>query len=84
MMQGIEIVDKIEELGKSFRQEIARINTPEELEKLRIKYLGRKGLLMEIFKVISSLPAEQDPKPGSLPTGLEMRRLVNGTRRKKR
>jgi len=64
MMQGIEVVDKIEELGKSFRQEIARINTPEELEKLRIKYLGRKGLLMEIFKAISSLPAEQRPKAG--------------------
>ncbi len=64
MMQGIEIVEKIEELGKSFRQEIARVNTPEELEKLRIKYLGRKGLLMEIFKAVSSLPAEQRPKAG--------------------
>jgi phenylalanyl-tRNA synthetase alpha chain len=66
MMQEIEMADKIEELRKSFRQEIAAINTAEELEKLRIKYLGRKGLFMEMFKAISSLPAEQRPKAGEL------------------
>ena len=65
-MQEIEIADRIEELRKLFRQEIARITTPEELEKLRIKYLGRKGLLIEIFKEISNLPAEQRPKAGEL------------------
>jgi phenylalanyl-tRNA synthetase alpha chain len=65
-MQEIEMADRIEELRKSFRQEIARIDTPEELEKLRIKYLGRKGLFMEIFKAISSFPAEQRPKAGEL------------------
>ncbi len=65
-MQEIEMADRIEELRKLFRQEIARITTPEELEKLRIKYLGRKGLFMEIFKDISSFPAEQRPKVGEL------------------
>jgi len=62
----IEMVDRIEELEKLFRQEIAQIATPEELEKLRIKYLGRKGLFMEIFEAIRSLPAEERPKVGEL------------------
>ncbi|MFQ5867606.1 MAG: phenylalanine--tRNA ligase subunit alpha [bacterium] len=60
------MVDRIERLGRLFRQEIAKIDTPEELEKLRIKYLGRKGLFTEIFEVIRSLPPEERPKAGQL------------------
>jgi phenylalanyl-tRNA synthetase alpha chain len=65
-MQRIEMVDRIEELGKLFRQEIANITTTEELEILRIKYLGRKGLFMEIFADIRNLPPEDRPKVGEL------------------
>jgi phenylalanyl-tRNA synthetase alpha chain len=66
MMQRIEMIDRIEELGRLFRQEIAKVDSPEELEKLRIKYLGRKGLFTEIFNDIRSLPAEERPKVGEL------------------
>ena len=83
MMQGIEMADKIEELRKSFRQEIAAINTAEELEKFRIKYLGRKGLLMEIFKAISSLPAEQRPKAGELANRVRNEAFTEWNKKKK-
>jgi phenylalanyl-tRNA synthetase alpha chain len=66
MMQRTEMIDRIEELGRLFRQEIAKVDSPEELEKLRIKYLGRKGLFTEIFNDIRSLPAEERPKVGEL------------------
>jgi len=53
-------------LAKLFREEIASTTTPEELETLRIKYLGRKGLFTEIFDAIKSLPAEERPSAGQL------------------
>ena len=65
-MERIEMIDRIEELGTLFRQEVAKIDTIEELEKLRIKYLGRKGLFTEIFKAIGNFPAEERPKAGEL------------------
>lgn len=36
------------------------------LEALRIKYLGRKGILTELFKKMSSLPPEDRPEIGKL------------------
>ncbi len=60
------MIDRIEELGKLFKQEIATIATPEELEKLRIRYLGRKGLFTEIFEAVKRLPAEERPRAGEL------------------
>ncbi|MFA6141971.1 MAG: phenylalanine--tRNA ligase subunit alpha [Candidatus Omnitrophota bacterium] len=36
------------------------------LETLRIKYLGRKGILTELFKKMSSLPPEDRPEIGKL------------------
>jgi len=60
------MVERLEELAKLFREEIASITTPEELEGLRIKYLGRKGLFTEIFDAIKSLPAEERPGAGQL------------------
>jgi len=66
-MQDIEIIiDRIEELGRLFRQEIAKIESSEDLEKLRIKYLGRKGLFAGIFEAIKGLPPEERPKAGEL------------------
>ena len=60
------MVERLEELAKLFREEIASTTTPEELETLRIKYLGRKGLFTEIFDAIKSLPAEERPGAGQL------------------
>jgi len=66
-MQDIEMmIDRIEELGRLFGQEIAKIDTIEELEKLRIKYLGRKGLFTGIFEAIRGLPPEERPKAGGI------------------
>ena len=43
-----------------------RIGSPDELETLRVKYLGRKGILSELLAKIPSLPAEQRPEMGRL------------------
>ncbi|MCM8791412.1 MAG: phenylalanine--tRNA ligase subunit alpha [Candidatus Omnitrophica bacterium] len=39
---------------------------PDALESIRIKYLGRKGIITELFKKMSSVPAEERPHLGSL------------------
>lgn len=45
---------------------MSRIGSPDELETLRVKYLGRKGILSELLAKIPSLPAEQRPEMGRL------------------
>ena len=38
----------------------------EELEKLRVKYLGKKGLITDLKKNIAKLPKEEKPQAGKL------------------
>lgn len=45
---------------------MSRIGSPDELETLRVKYLGRKGILSELLAKIPSLPTEQRPEMGRL------------------
>lgn len=59
-----EIEEKIRLLGQDLRAEIDRINTSEELEALRIRYLGRKGLLNSLFNEISGLSLDVRAKAG--------------------
>jgi len=77
------MIDRIEELGRLFKQEIAAIATPEELEKLRISYLGRKGLFTEIFEAIKSLPAEERPRAGQLANRVRNEMSSEWNRKKK-
>ena len=53
-----------EDLNNQIKQDFADIPDSEALEALRIKYLGRKGILAELTASISSLPAEQKPEFG--------------------
>ena len=46
------------------QEEIARAKTSEALENLRIKYLGRQGLLAKITSSISTLTANERPEFG--------------------
>ncbi len=54
-MSGITI----ESLQESIKKESEGIISAQDLESLRIKYLGRKGLLAELMSVIPSLPKEE-------------------------
>jgi phenylalanyl-tRNA synthetase alpha chain len=49
----------IESIKTSVDSEIKEINSPEALEALRVKYLGRKGILAQLTSSIPSLPQEQ-------------------------
>ncbi len=53
------------QLRESFLQEIKNVQTPDELEHLRVRYLGRKGALTALLKGIRELPIEERPKAGA-------------------
>lgn len=59
-MSDINITSIKEEITNS----VAAIKTSQELEALRVKYLGRKGVLAEITQTLSSMPPEQRPEFG--------------------
>jgi phenylalanyl-tRNA synthetase alpha chain len=56
--------DDILALRNTAEQELKAAKNAEELEQVRIKYLGRKGLLPEIMKGLKNLPAEERPLAG--------------------
>jgi phenylalanyl-tRNA synthetase alpha chain len=47
-------------------REIGSAKDKDALENLRVKYLGRKGLITELFKKMSSLPAAEKADAGKL------------------
>jgi phenylalanyl-tRNA synthetase alpha chain len=60
------MLDKIRKLEQEFISEIALIKEKADIEKLRIKYLGRKGLLSELFNRLSDVPQEIRPEAGKI------------------
>src|SRR4051812_40318061 len=53
------MVERIEQINSEAETAIAGATTTDELEELRIRYLGRKAELPNILRGISELPAEQ-------------------------
>jgi phenylalanyl-tRNA synthetase alpha chain len=53
-----------ESLDSQINQDFGSVQDAQTLESLRVKYLGRKGILAELTSRISDLPAEQRPQFG--------------------
>ena len=64
---------KLKKIAEVALSQIEKAQSPEELEDLRIKYLGRKGELTSILKGISSLSKDQRPLIGELANELKQR-----------
>jgi len=58
--------DKLISIEKEATGEVACASSIKELEEIRIKYLGRKGILQDILKSLPSLSADQRPSLGKL------------------
>ncbi len=61
-----ELRSKVEQIRKEFNQIIAEVSDLDALERLRIRYLGRKGEVTELFKLLKSVPAEEKREAGKL------------------
>lgn len=64
MSNSLEI--QLKELQQEAVSAIAAVNTLEELEQLRINYLGKKGKLSQILRGMGKLSPEERPRVGSL------------------
>jgi len=55
----------LDELTGLFDSELTKVANAQQLEDLRIRYLGRKGLVTALFKHLGALSAEQKPVRGA-------------------
>jgi len=58
-------VKQIEDILSKFKSEAKEIKSPDFLESIRVKYLGRKGLVTNAFALIKEVSAEDKPKFGA-------------------
>ena len=58
--------EKLKEILAKATSEITNALSLDELEKLRVKYLGKKGLITDLKKNIAKLPKEEKPVAGKL------------------
>jgi phenylalanyl-tRNA synthetase alpha chain len=64
-MSTSEIQTQLEELNTTAVKAIADTQSLEELEQLRVKYLGKKGELSQILRAMGKLSPEERPTVGS-------------------
>src|SRR5690554_2170934 len=58
--------EQIEAIKKSFNEKIENLKNGEELEKLRVEYLGKKGEFTKILRSMGGLSPEERPLVGKL------------------
>lgn len=62
---------QLEDLRQAFRDELESVSAAEDIEPMRVKYLGRKGALTSILRKMGSLSPEERPRIGSLSNQLK-------------
>lgn len=62
----MQIETELQELQQAAKTEIAATTTLEQLEQLRVNYLGKKGQLSQILKTMGKLGAEERPRIGAI------------------
>lgn len=58
------MIEQLIELEKTALKELDAVKDPSELEKLRISYLGKKGILTSLMRKVGTLPQEQRADAG--------------------
>jgi phenylalanyl-tRNA synthetase alpha chain len=60
------MVDKIKKIQKDFEKDIDKVSSTDELEQIRIKYMGRKSELASLSKMFPTLSKEEKKDAGQL------------------
>ena len=60
------MLEELKKINLELQQEIGKASSPEELEQLRVRYLGRKSFLASFSNNISSLDPSQRPLAGRM------------------
>ena len=60
------MLEQFEKIGKEALSDLKQVKDLESLEQFRIKYLGRKGLILQMLSQIGKLPPDIKPQAGQL------------------
>jgi phenylalanyl-tRNA synthetase alpha chain len=60
------MINEIHSIRNSAEEEIKKSNSLRAIQELRVKYLGRKGILTSKIKSLSSIPKEKRPEYGRI------------------
>jgi phenylalanyl-tRNA synthetase alpha chain len=60
------MLEQFEQVGTQALAELAQVSDMKALEDFRIKYLGRKGAVIQLLSQLGGLPKEDKPKAGQL------------------
>lgn len=71
--QRHKVDQNIDQIHSAALSEIETADSPETLQALNIKYLGRKGLVTQFLRSISQLPAEQRPAAGQKANAVKLK-----------
>ncbi len=63
---ALEEIMNLDDIILQAEQAITAANTPEELDQVRVSFLGKKGQFTELMKGLSQLPKEEKPKAGQV------------------
>jgi len=63
-MTGKRIKKRIQELREGFQRDAEAVRSAKDTEALRIRYLGRSGLIAELFQLLGSLSVEEKKDAG--------------------
>lgn len=58
------MTDETEQIWQEAREQIERAGSAEEIEQIRVRFLGRRGRVTQLFKSIGDLPPEERPAAG--------------------
>lgn len=60
------MLEQFEQIGAQALAELQSVQDLKALEDFRIKYLGRKGLILGLLSEVGKLPREEKPRGGQL------------------
>lgn len=61
-----EMLNQLEHIEEEVKNRLEKVNTQEELNELKVKFLGKKGELTAVLKGMSKLKGEDRPKVGQV------------------
>ncbi|NET57167.1 MAG: phenylalanine--tRNA ligase subunit alpha [Symploca sp. SIO2E6] len=79
---GNDLESKLAALQEEATQAIASVDTLEQLEQLRVSYLGKKGQLSQVLRGMGKLSPEERPRIGALAN--EVKEALQGNLESKR
>lgn len=65
------MLEGLEDIKRSFTDEVKNTSTASEVETLKVRYLGRKGPIQDLMKGLKELPKEERPQAGMMINNLK-------------